>query len=279
MKLAIFAMLALLAACASAPETADTAALSCAAPSGIDAVLDRKERYLVFGELHGTEQTPATFAEIVCAAARRGPVIVGVEWDESQATLMNAYVRSGASADLAARDRLADEIASFDGRGSRAGIAMFDRFRELSAKGAKLTIVPFSRSDKDPPGVQDDASYAQALREGAGSEGRVLVLVGNAHAMRKEMTFSTVRVIPMASHLVGDGVLSFNIAHAGGEHWGCINMRCRPSRAAAQPGPEGVTINPAVSDQYDGQWNVGRLTASPPAVEITLPPDSPFKIG
>jgi len=70
-------MLSLVAAATIAASTPN-----CAAIDGADTVLaDKNLSFLVLGELHGTAETPAIFADLVCLATlKRGKVVVGVEF-------------------------------------------------------------------------------------------------------------------------------------------------------------------------------------------------------
>lgn len=52
------------------------AIMACSPPDGTTALLERPERVIMIGELHGTEEAPRAVGEIACAAAEQGPVVV-----------------------------------------------------------------------------------------------------------------------------------------------------------------------------------------------------------
>jgi hypothetical protein len=57
----------------------------CGSIGGAEQVLERTDaRYVIVGERHGTEEIPAFFADLVCQASERAPVIVGLEIEAPQ---------------------------------------------------------------------------------------------------------------------------------------------------------------------------------------------------
>src|SRR5690606_33409123 len=80
-----------------------TAAESCNTPAGIEPLISQDNlTYLIFGELHGTVEAPAAFAESVCAAVSSGKkVLVGLEFPESNTSALQEYlVSDGNEADV-----------------------------------------------------------------------------------------------------------------------------------------------------------------------------------
>ena len=76
-----------------------TAAPGCAPIEGADAILaDPAIDYVILGEMHGTQETPALFGDLVCAAAARGPVIVALEVALEDQAAFDAYLNSAGDA-------------------------------------------------------------------------------------------------------------------------------------------------------------------------------------
>ena len=109
-------------------------------------------RYVVFGELHGTAQLPALFADVVCGASRNGAVVVGLEYDRPYQPALDAYLASdgGPGAREALMIGMEWPSSGFtDGRTSEAMLALIERLRLLKAAGADLSVVAF-RPPFDP---------------------------------------------------------------------------------------------------------------------------------
>ncbi|QDH34613.1 hypothetical protein [Porphyrobacter sp. YT40] len=78
MKTLIAAAAALLAAPLSASELVPLP--FCTAPDGWSDVVARDPDYIVFGELHGTNEAPAFVENLICVEARQGQrVLLAVE--------------------------------------------------------------------------------------------------------------------------------------------------------------------------------------------------------
>jgi hypothetical protein len=263
---ALVLALASLGACRVEPEERP---LTCAPPPGTDRLLARPERFILFGEIHGTNEAPASFGEIVCAAAEKGPVVVGVEWFEEFTPAFNAYLASDGGRE--ARESFVSSLReqfTGDGRSSRAAFALYDRLRDIKVAGADIRIVAFVRLTFGEPAKSQtpyEKALAASLMAGAGDSPRVLVLVGNTHSRRKTFS-STPPFDPMAMHLPKRETLSLSIGHAGG-----TSHSCRPDCGVQElvpvfPSPVGIEFPAGGVDGgvYDGLWAIGPVTASPP---------------
>lgn len=174
--------------------------------SGCDRGARTTGRFVLFGEQHGTREAPLQFAETVCVAANRGPVIVGVEQPEILGPAFDAYLASADDQSATAALRAAYRgLITTDGRSSEAMFEMFARLRELKREGASIRVVPFQREVRILPDTSQtpyEQSMAAALLENVGHRDRVLVLVGSLHARREPVTFpGIVPFEPMAIRL------------------------------------------------------------------------------
>lgn len=284
-SLAIFAASLFLAGCAtSAPPAASAVAVRCPHLPGADEILAMDDkRYIVFGEIHGTVEAPALFGDFVCAAARRGPIVVGLEIDHVEQPALDAFLASDGSA--TPRQLLR---ASFhwdrlpDGRASEAMFALVERLRSLKAAGLPISVLAFV--PRVPPAATQ-TPYEQAMAA-AWSGGltpappgtRFVALVGQFHARRTPDYGSE----PAVMHLSGNQVLTLAPAPAGGSGWNCRREGCRvyAERTQIVP-PRGISapqrMSPAAGP-FDLWYSPGRpFTASPPvnpnaAVRAAPPP-------
>jgi hypothetical protein len=259
-------MISMLAAALLATQPA------CAAPDGFDRVLDGAHRYIVVGESHGTAETPAAFAQMVCAAAARGPVTVALELPTSLQPKLDAFL---AAPDEAAA-LLALEGTSFlnprmnDGRSSQAMLAMMLSVRQLRIDGRDVAFHAFQPSNPRPPELNQawyelDMGHALAGAIYARPQSRVLVIVGNLHARKTAFPRFPEVGLPAAGHLPASDTLTLRVAQQGGEAWNCQqDCGVHPARDVDDVSLRGVLLQPDADGAYDGVLALGPSTASPP---------------
>lgn len=256
----------------------------CALPDGWEAVAERDAEFVVFGERHGTREAPAFFGSLACNLARNGErILIGIEfgpyYNDALQAAWNANEEQFESLLLDAGWR-----GRRDGVGSQAMFEMLSGLHRLRSEGYAIDVVAFN-------GVQDEdqrARFADLPSQGpheaaqaenigraakAGSYDRVLVLVGNLHALKEPYNFGSGRFDPMARRLEAYGsVLSFSMRHAGGTNWSC-QRECAANPAEANgffDRKPFVAFNNEQADwlssKYDGFYWVGAISASPPKV-------------
>lgn len=272
----------------------------CTAPEGWDDVVARDPDFVVFGELHGTNEAPAFIAQIICSEARRGErVLLAVEHSSWQ---NSAWQTAWALPHKAFRQALPDLgwRARDDGVASAAMLALVTGAHALKDRGAAIDIVAFNGTRDDgqrtrfadlPAQGPHEAAQAENIAEAADSKDydRVIVLVGNLHAEIAPLSIGGPDFDPMAVRLRAYGsVVSLGMRHAGGENWSCQlppgtmlapgqevtseMIVCAASRAGAEGasgrGPH-ITVGSLGDRQlerrFHGVFWVGPITASPPA--------------
>jgi hypothetical protein len=219
--------LSLAAALASAPT-------QCSLPTGWSEIAAKKARFILFGETHGTRQSPELVGSVACALASNGDqVLVGVELD----SLGNAKLQqlwSTPAQGFAARvlEDLPGFAGRLDGVGSRAMLALLDKLHALTLAGKKVDVVAFN------PTKAQEKPWAELPGQGAHEAGQaaniaaaaaqkhyddILILVGNAHAQKQPVEFSGVTYEPMAMRLASAGsVLTLEEKYASGTMWNCL---------------------------------------------------------
>lgn len=234
---------------------------------GLSAILDRPGlRYLVIGEMHGTEEMPAFFGDLVAEAAARKPVTVVLEYPQSRQRDLDRYLASpGGEADrktLLAADYW---VRGRDGRSSRAMLLLIEKLRSLQ--------LPVSVCQ--PDGIAGDpTAYERVMGEcwkqaADNSKRLTLIFVGNAHA-----SFTPIfgDYLPAAAHLPREETISLDNLSAPGWAWYCRGAdKCGefPSHVLGTPQARGVYLGqdlPPEMGTYDGVYSAGpHFTASPPA--------------
>lgn len=271
----------------------------CSLPAGWDTVVGTQAHYVVFGELHGSAETPAAVGQIACALADRDkPVLVAVELADN-AGLQRAWSEPQPRFAAAALQAMPEWKTRNDGVTSQAMLDMLTALHALKDAGRKVDVIAFndtakarSTRFKDLPGQgPHEAGQAENIRaaDAARAYDRVLVLVGNYHARKRLIAPGGVSYEPMAMRLAEPArIVSVYVANSGGQTWTCImkgGIRPKgpmtdamvdcgphpvgtvqdwtgPQRIVATNGVEGPG-NPAGA--YDATLLIGPVTASPPA--------------
>ncbi|MFN7387908.1 hypothetical protein [Brevundimonas sp.] len=243
----------------------------CEPPEGHEVLWTPENRFVVVGEIHGTREAPAAFAELVCAAAEQGPVTVALELPVSMQPQLDAFLTAPDEPTAAAllQPTIFGDASWADGRTSIAMVDMMQSVRRLRVEGRDVTIRAFQPSNPRPAGFDQnyyELDMASELVEAAASrpESRILVLVGNIHASKTH--FERIDLMPAAAHLPRKETVSLNVAQQGGQSWSCQAEECRVYDSIARYDAEarGVIMGPVSEGAWDGVLAVGPVTASPP---------------
>ncbi|MDF1804971.1 hypothetical protein [Hyphomonas sp.] len=284
-----------LAACVNHPTSImDQATANCGAPIGWEQVATAAEaRVLIFGETHGTNEIPDTFARYVCAAsARGGKTLVLLEIDASYA---DAFAAASDADDPRAEllSKMSKHWASTDGRASEAILEMMESLIELRQSGRALTIRPMAQmvgwpemdsleklaawlAEQPPTKIQQmgEDGLAEIIRTESEGFDRTIVLVGNVHARKAELT--GLPGVQLMAMLVPDSI-SLIVLHDGGTSWSKTNGEARITDVfktnamnnvadSMAVGPEKQPAYPGDVPNFDGYVSVGAITASSPAM-------------
>jgi hypothetical protein len=238
---------------------------SCSPIPGAERLWARSElRFVLVGEMHGTNETPAVFGDLVCSASEtKRTIIAGLEVRDQQA--LNRFMDSK-NRETSVKELLStDEWKGTDGRASSAMLVLVERLRSLKADGLLSRVIAFSASGGSA--AQDEEAMSSALlRASTANPGAlVIVLTGNVHASKQELAeVGSYRL--MGSFLPPAQTVSLLVTDRGGEAWNCQDGSCGPHTLASSAGVnrEITLISPHVG--YDGVLSTGlSVTASKPA--------------
>lgn len=260
---------------------------ACSPPDGTEALLAMPQPYIIVGESHGTAEAPAAFAEMICAAAARGPVTVALELPTDMQPQLDAFL--AAPDDDAALEALAGSHfmnpRMNDGRSSQAMLSMMRSVRNLRAEGRDVAFHAFQPSSPRPRDLTQawyelDMGHALAGAIYARPRSKVLAIVGNLHARKTGFARFPDVGVPAAGHLPAGDVITLNIAQQGGTAWNC-QRECtvNPSRSVDDVERRGVFLQPSEDGAYDGVLALGPSTASPPINPSTEDQASPAAIS
>ena len=145
--------------------------------------------WVFIGELHGSNETPAAFRDLVCNAIAQGKhVTVALERPTSeQAALDNIVTAKDLSAAKESLLQLHGWKEVLDGRGSEAMLRLLVSLRELRSLHPDLKVVAFDAPYSGSPagGARDEAlGHALLSLNPTKPNDLVLILTGNIHAMQ-----------------------------------------------------------------------------------------------
>ncbi len=238
---------------------------SCSPIPGAERLWARSElRFVLVGEMHGTNETPAVFGDLVCSASEtKRTIIAGLEVRDQQA--LNRFMDSK-NRETSVKELLStDEWKGTDGRASSAMLVLLERLRSLKADGLLSRVIAFSASGGSAAQDEEAMSSAFLRASTANPDAVVIVLTGNVHASKQELAeVGSYRL--MGSFLPPAQTVSLLVTDRGGEAWNCQDGSCGPHTLASSAGVnrEITLISPHVG--YDGVLSTGlSATASKPA--------------
>jgi len=250
------------------------ATTSCSPVPGADQIWSKPSLHWVFiGELHGSNETPAAFYDLVCDAVAQGKqVTVALERPASeQAALDNVLTAKDLAAARESLLQLPGWKDVLDGRASEAMLRLLVSLRELHRLHPDLKVVAFDAPyTGTAPGARDEAlGHALLSLRPTKPNGLVLILTGNLHAMQ-----ASKRGYDLAAmYLPPKEILSLEVTDRGGESWsqdatdGCGPFKGGVGDKDAEK-PYGIFLDPSLAPfgKVDGVLSLGvPLTASAPA--------------
>jgi hypothetical protein len=253
---------------------AAASAASCQPVAGAERLWANHEtRWVMVGEMHGTAEMPAFFADLVCqAAASDRPVTVALEQDTEMQPAIDAFLASdgGASAGAAFLAAPMWTGKMQDGRASQAMLALYDRLRLMKQAGQIRAVVAFIPSlhgwNGDGPYNAEMANMLKAIP--AAPDGLILAYMGSVHAAKSGFGQGANSFLPAAADLPPDRTVSVYIQDNGGEAWNCMQDGCAPHPIQARAATRGFASAEALPWRYDWVFETGaKSTASPPAAQ------------
>lgn len=123
-------------------------------------------RFIIVGEMHGTTEAPAIFADLICWAREvKRPIIVGIELRD-QPALDIFFMGSGNDGPRIRELLSAEEWKGRDGRTSTAMLTLLERLRVLKGVGIVSEVVAFSTPNADDSASRGDQYIETAIGAG-----------------------------------------------------------------------------------------------------------------
>ena len=249
------------------------ATTSCSPVPGADQIWSKAGVHWVFiGELHGSNETPAAFGDLVCDAIAHGKhLTVALERPSiEQAALDNILTAKDLAKAKEELLQLRGWKEVLDGRASEAMLRLLISLRELHRLNPDLKVVAFDAPyTGTAPGARDEAmGHALLSISPAKPNDLVIILTGNLHAMQASKRYDLA-----AMYLPPKEILSLEVTDRGGESWsqdatgGCGPFKGGVGDRDAKK-PYGIYLDPSLAPfgKVDGVLSLGvPLTASAPA--------------
>lgn len=247
----------------SVSAAARSSAAQCDAPPGIP-----KAKILLFGEMHGSVESPALVGKVVCALAQRGPMALGLELPSTERTPIDRYLAS--NGDTAAQKvlRSGQFWQQGDGRSSVAMFKLIDTARRLKRDGLPVSVFTL---DPDLAGAADDnKTLASTLRAYHDQHPtlRIVALMGNLHAGQTVVSPFGKPITPAGYYLRDLRPVSVYVSYPSGTIWACMGA-CGAHKVSGEWSSNGKSgFHPgAMMKGYSVSYMLPTLTASPPAGE------------
>jgi hypothetical protein len=249
------------------------ASQACSPVPGADQIWAKASlRWLFIGELHGSNETPGAFRNLVCDAILHGKhVTVALERPTiEQAALDNILTAQDLAKSQESLLQLPGWKEVMDGRASQAMLRLLASLRELRSLQPDLRVVAF-----DAPYTGTAAAREEAMGHALRSLGTtrphdlVLILTGNLHAMQAPQFGYDLA----AMYLPQKEILSLEVTDRGGESWTDSREEgCGPSKGGVGDRdaikPYGIFLDAGLAPfgKVDGVLSLGvPLTPSAPA--------------
>jgi hypothetical protein len=260
--------------------TAAGAGHSCSPVPGADQIWSKASVHWIFiGELHGSNEVPAAFLNLVCDALAHGKhVTVALERPSNdQAALDNILTAKDLATAQKTLLQLPDWKEVLDGRASEGVLRLLLSLRELRRLHPDLKVVAF---DVPAPYTGTAAARDEAMGHAllslnpAKPNDLVLILTGNIHAMQAPKFGHNLA----AMYLPANEILSLEVTDWGGETWSESDGVCGPLPGGVGDKnarkPYGIFLDPSLAPfgKVDGVLSIGApLTSSPPAAGVPSP--------
>lgn len=242
------------------------------------------ERFLFFGEMHGTNEGPGLIKSLMCNLVQEGSsVALALEMSSDLNSVLEDYTAGDQRiSDMQFLDNGFWKSPFQDGRRSMAMFSLIRFVKELRAAHPDIGLFgidrpPENMADPELAASRDEYMASQITRIGNDtSYDKIIILVGNLHARTPSPSGAAQDTI--RAFMETGRALSVRLAFAKGSAWVCTGGgpdNCSSLEIAdySQGLPAYRFIPPPahLNDRYDGWILIPKATASPPAFNHLRP--------
>ncbi len=251
--------------------------IACGPIDGVEQVLGAPGVFI--GDMHGTVESPAFLRDLACHAMNSGrPLVVAMEYDAADQPVLDQFLSTSSEEQAT---RLLTGTRHWTGnRDGRASAAMRDALlsiRRHARLGAEVELVAYD--GKSMAIETRDSASAEFITRKRAADGDApfwIVFGGNVHARKTRGLTGPGVPAGYENHeplgyLIRDWrLIHLNAQYRGGASWGCRGgpddcavLQHGPSCTADCPTHPIIRIT-GMHPAYDGVYDVGSLTPSPP---------------
>lgn len=257
------------------------AAMACTSVTGSDRVFAPSTKWVLVGELHGTNEIPDAFANLVCLAGRSGrTVVVALELSADWQPAIDAWIQSDGGPSARAALLALPIWSSPDGRGSTAFVRLLDTLRRQRQAGVIQRVVAADVGRATPDDITRDAAMAAAWTAAAiAPDMLVVALVGGIHAMRRPYAIGDRTIVTAGSLMPSAKTVTLNVVGSGGTAWNCQDDGCGTHEVGGLPAKVAGITPDGTDSHFDATYALARPTsAAKPAAgspRVTPPVPAP----
>ena len=211
-------------------QTPNTLVNACDPINGVQNIISTDQpQILVFGEVHGTKESPEFIGDVVCHIIASGQsVTLAIEFSNTDYLDVQKYLDSESSS--AESELLTQPYWIGGNQDGKRSLAMFDLFKDVKsyrAKTKKVDVIGFDIDHEEFEKIhRQPMRYIEDFREktmandlltyaNANPERRIVVLTGNLHSGRSKDESRP----KMVDHIGREKYLSFDMRGPSGTVW------------------------------------------------------------
>ncbi len=258
----------------------------CGAPLAGAESLAAKGLTLLVADPLGTRELPTAALQLLCEAAKGGPVALGLSIPASEQLLLDEYLASAGQSKDVQQVLMRGTFwrrTYQDGRSSRSILWLIEQARRLRASGRDVSLVAFDSTGASGTAREEEmAKHLLAFRK-KHPEAWLLVLAGDVHVRTGNVDWDS-DFVPMGARLAKElpSVRALDVGFARGSQFACranvfdevdcnlYGLSPTDEVKQAQGVANGVQLFAQPSPAgFHGRLYVGAVSASPPALRPT----------
>lgn len=229
-------------------------------------------RFLIFGETHGTEQSPYAFGEYICAISKPNgdetgdSVLIAIEFSiNDDANFRKAWEASEENFIKEITNNISDWKDREDGVASEAMLKSLKRLHTLKSRGHNIDITAFNGTKNEEQRKKFSNLAGQGPHEAAQAENinnaakkdyydHVVILVGSLHGQKTTENWGSGDFAPMAMKLAEtEKTISLRQFDLGGTNWGCFLRNTDHNENHSDIKPEDIICKSSNSNKPTGK--------------------------
>jgi hypothetical protein len=228
-------------------------------PDGISQLF-KSNNILLFGEMHGTKETPERFYDVVCNASQTGLKIkIGLEMPFSMTDELEKFSNFKSIKKLLKTEFWSSKQQS--GRTSISMLTLLNSVNNLGLNNDNVSTFFFDHST-----VKREQLMAQNIIEKIERDALMIILTGNIHSRIThgrpwDKLAKNMGALIKEKHSTTTSIF---MSYSGGNGWVCM-PECGVHEFGSYPYDANNVFKKNIDNHHHWEWNIGKVTASRPA--------------